>query len=345
MMICSTCGKSISGNFFQYKNKYYCENCGIRCSKCNKKINQIYSNKDNKPYCKSCFSKLFGIICNNCGKELIKYVIHKEKNYCLNCYQNLFGKKCDNCGKNLTKYYEKNGKSYCNICYKDLFGIECSICGKKFLTYINLDGKAYCKRCINKQKCISCSKPVGEKGIHIGDQLYSCKECYSTAMLDNSDLYHLYLEIIKSIQTILNQNIPLIDIIELVTLKELRMIRKWASRNTKGYYSNVNGKKAIYLLKGLSKNIAMGTIVHELAHYYQDLEGIKCKNEKVHEGFAEWLSYKVLSLYNMDKQIKQMINNSYKIYSSGLNMFIKIEKKDGIKGVLNYMKKHSYINT
>jgi hypothetical protein len=342
-MKCSTCGNTILGNYYQFRNNFYCDKCGIRCSNCNQKINQIYSNNnDNKPYCKKCISKLFGISCTNCGKELRKYVIHNGLNYCVDCYQELFGKKCDNCGKNLTKYYIKDKKNYCNKCYKSLFGIECVICGKKLLTYINLNGETYCKRCLNKQKCISCSKPVGEKGIHIGDKLYSCEECYRNALLDDADLYLLYQNIIKSIMNIINHNLPPIDIIKLVTLKELRNVRKWASRNTKGYYTNINGKKAIYVIKGLSKEVATGTIVHELAHYYQDLTGIKCKYEKIHEGFAEWLSYKVLLLHKMDSQINLMINNSYKVYSNGLNLFIEIEKKNGIKGVLNHMKKNSY---
>ncbi len=343
-MNCYRCGNKISGNYTKFNNKNYCQKCGVRCARCDKKITEIYSKEDKIPYCKECFAVIYNLKCESCGMVLEEYVIFQGKKYCHKCYLDLFGK-CENCGKELSRYYEKDGKKYCKDCFRKIHGIKCSLCGKRLLQSIISEGKHYCRTCFNSQKCISCRQPVGNDGIDLGENQYSCQECYKNSVLNDKDLYAVYKFVRDKINNILNFNIPEIEQIKLVNLKELRKVKRWASRNIKGsYHTNYKGKKTMFILKGLSKDIALGTIAHELAHYYQDLNHFNSNKQMVYEGFAEWVGYKVLKSLNMEKQIKHIENNTYKSYSDGLKMYVNMEKKKGIEGVMDYFRKHTINN-
>lgn len=310
---CASCGNLIVGRYIPLNGKYYCENCGIRCASCGKKIKRAYQREgDSKFYCKSCIEKFSEI-------------------------------QCDTCKKPISRYYEKDGKKYCSSCYKKLHGETCSLCGKKLLQYVEIDGKAYCKKCSQTKHCVSCHLPIGEDGIRIDDHMYSCKSCYDNALLKHDDLVDISNKVIRLLEKHFYMNIPKIDHLILTDLKGLRRQKKWTSRNTKGIFINKNGERSIYILRGISKNYAIGTITHELAHFWQNNNGIRSDDIKFIEGFAEWVSYKVYTKLKLFKQIEAMESNKYDEYTIGLGKFRELESQVGVKGVFNYVKTHKHI--
>ncbi len=367
-MKCYICGKTIRGNGLHFdgldidicskcssKIKYckicerplkepdhdICEECIKRlkyCKVCNKPITGLYYELKGNYYCESC-----GIRCDNCGKKIKRFFNNGEKIYCNDCYTKLFGTKCYKCGKNLNRYFKVNNKPYCVDCYKEHYGKVCAGCGKKLTSYFTIGDKVYCKKCADKQKCISCGLPIGENSIEISENMHSCKSCYSDAILTYESLKKLYEETVNVIKKLFNITIPNIDELILSDIKGIRAKRKWASRNTKGFFLRIGNKNSIYVMKGLSKPTAISVLAHEIAHFWQYENNIVSDKKDFIEGFAEWISFKVLEHYNLSKQIESAEKNKYRDYSRGLLLFKKLEKEIGMVGIFSYVKKHKQI--
>lgn len=342
-MICHRCGKKITGKYYTFNSKHYCKECGVRCDVCGKKISKVYSENKIEVLCISCYKNKYAKRCSNCNKPLDKYVVIEGKNYCKDCYEKLFSIRCESCGKTISKYYEVSGKTYCKNCYKENFGKVCFGCGKKLLQYHEIDGHIYCGRCSNKEICVSCYLPIGQTGIKIDQNIYSCKNCYDNAVLTSKELKSIYNKIVGVLYKEYGLKLGDLDELKVTDINGIRRIKRWASKNIKGVYGSVNGKRIIYILRGLAREVVITVLTHEMAHFWQDKNGIRSDDEKFMEGFAEWLSFKIQQKLKLYKQMERAERNRYRTYSSGLKLFKNLENEIGEKGVFEYVKKYRNI--
>ncbi len=92
----------------------------------------------------------------------------------------------------------------------------------------------------------------------------------------------------------------------------------------------------IYLSQDLTRREALGVLAHEYGHawQYQNLSDIDSVETLLFEGFAEWLSYRVLAEAG-DTEGTASVMRDTSIYGRGARWFLSLEKREGLDGVLN----------
>lgn len=105
-----------------------------------------------------------------------------------------------------------------------------------------------------------------------------------------------------------------------------------------GYYQ-AYAPESIWILTGYNREYAIGVIAHELAHAWQSTEAPAKQEKTLKEGFATWCQYKTLMTLGAKSYAKNLFYLSDTDYSRGLRIFLEIEAKNGIQGVINYAAK------
>ncbi len=370
---CTSCKKPIIGGEDNSIDGLcnLCYNRSPKCDICEKAIIGSYTRfVDRSIACDSCMKKY--VKCDRCGKPVVRYTKIRGQILCRNCLTH--APRCSVCSNPIIgTYWIFNKDSVCNYCYKiyercDMCGIpsqflftvhekklcytcqekakRCSACGLpivgRYYSYKNKDG-IYCEHCEHlAPHCDSCGRPVGLKFVEISDGRKICFECQRSAITTEKQLRELIDIAQKGIQKLgleINHKINY----RLISKKMLdRRIRETgaaiADGRNLGLFQRKNEKMSIFLQSHLPLQLALGTICHELAHVWQSENVIdRAQHKLIREGFCEWVSYKVLMLYDYHGQA-ELISSLDDIYGQGFKKFFEIEKKQGLKAVLEYAK-------
>jgi len=171
---CETCGKNITGDFFDHNGQLNCRNCAenmYRCAKCNRTIEGEYLYSKEGRYHPKCveYSR-----CTKCSELIIgSEMVAIGKHFHPKCFT------CTDCGVELpSKFYNREGAPVCESCSIDgnIIATICDKCSRPILsTYVSYEGKSFHDECFS---CNSCRKilPI--------DNFYSVKgnpHCYDCA--------------------------------------------------------------------------------------------------------------------------------------------------------------------
>lgn len=274
------------------------------------------------------------IKCSTC-KQIIKdqYFKYQGKYYCQNC-----GIKCSSCGCKVIEHYrDKAGNILCEKCYLQQYSRQCSCCGQFITQYVKVNQRIYCQKCSKSPNCISCNYPSGKNRVMIDNRIYSCNNCYKTAILEPQQLIKLYQEVNIILKRDFKLQIPAVDYLYLSNLRKMKLVKRKLSSYLKGFYLNKNGTVSLYILRGMSKANTIGVLTHEMVHIWQIANKLNSQNILIFEGFAEWTSYKILELFNYSEQMRLLQINLFAEYRKGLDFFLELERKKGINGVLNFI--------
>lgn len=102
-----------------------------------------------------------------------------------------------------------------------------------------------------------------------------------------------------------------------------------------GYYQAF-APESIWIITGYSREYAIGVIAHEFAHAWQSTEAPARQNKTLKEGFATWCQYKMLMALGAQSIANALFSLSDSDYSRGLRIYLDVEAKSGISGVINY---------
>ena len=102
---------------------------------------------------------------------------------------------------------------------------------------------------------------------------------------------------------------------------------------TLGLYARRGIRRSIYVQSGLPIILFLQVAAHEYAHPWQGENCPILRDLLVHEGFAEWVAYKVLDYYGYSHNQERMIARQ-DIYGQGLRWALEIENKYGVEGLL-----------
>lgn len=227
----------------------------------------------------------------------------------------------------------------------------CRSCGKRIKReYIEINGAGrYCKDCYNQRNhCNVCGAPLTDEHWLLSDKRVSCGYCHTTAVYNPNEATALYEEMKNLIKQNfgLQLNIPtglaLVDRKQLanIILKQSQAqpnrhgVEDLDPEKTLGVYTRRGMKRGIYIQTGLPRTILLQIAAHEFAHAWQGENCPVLREELVHEGFAEWVAYKVLGLYGYKQQQSQMTQRN-DIYGKGLNWALAIDSKYGVEGVID----------
>jgi hypothetical protein len=104
-----------------------------------------------------------------------------------------------------------------------------------------------------------------------------------------------------------------------------------------GRFVRVNDHYTIKILRGLSREMCLETIAHELGHAWQ-AENIPGMHETIwQEGFAQWTAAKMLKLYRMNNLLDRLESRD-DLYGEGYRRVAKLEKRYGKEGMLTRLK-------
>lgn len=262
--------------------------------------------------------------------------------------------RCEKCGNILSGQYRiLEGKNYCEPCY-EVICPRCKICNSiiegEYFTGNDKKSK-YCKKCYDfYSHCADCGVPAGPSGINLPDGRNLCSDCYSVAIFDEQKGDKIFEEVKEALKKSpgINvrfpiKNIKLVDKTRLNELLENKTLEYIPHDGVSGlhYYEKINGRiniSEIYILKGLTPGRSLAVIAHEYSHAWQAENCPDKQESSVREGFAEWVSFKLLKTKGYKDEAEIMLKTADPVYGEGLKKYIELEKKYGSPGVFNYAK-------
>jgi hypothetical protein len=102
---------------------------------------------------------------------------------------------------------------------------------------------------------------------------------------------------------------------------------------TLGVYARRGIRRGIYVQSGLPRTLLLQIIAHEYAHAWQGENTPLLREPIIHEGFAEWVAYKVMGHYRLTRQQVRM-QSRLDVYGQGLKWALGVEANQGITGLI-----------
>lgn len=226
---------------------------------------------------------------------------------------------------------------------------RCLTCGKRVKgRYWAMDGVGpYCDTCHRERPpCDVCRAPLGDEHWTLSDGRLFCSHCYETGVFKPEEARDLYEESKKVVfQTMgLELTIPtalvLVDRDQLteVIFKQSNGSKILDIEKTMGIYARRGMKRGIYVQTGLPRLLFLQVASHEFAHAWQGENCPLLRDARLHEGFAEWVAYRVLGHYGYKDQMTHMKSRD-DIYGQGLQWVLDLESKVGEAGVIEACRK------
>jgi hypothetical protein len=104
-------------------------------------------------------------------------------------------------------------------------------------------------------------------------------------------------------------------------------------QRTLGIYTRRGMRRGIYVQTGLPRLLFLQVAAHEYAHAWQGENCPLLREGLAHEGFAEWVAYRVLGHYGYERGQERMCARQ-DIYGQGLKWALELESRQGIAGVI-----------
>lgn len=294
--------------------------------------------------------KLKKLLCSSCGSTITrKYYrsVDFKKVFCPSCYEEY--SRCQVCNEPVIGPSTARGMNLCFDCYTA--ANKCSCCGtslefEKAFVVKGVHG-FFCKKCFSsKYSCSFCKKPVQFpfKLTKIDDELSLCSSCVDFTIYEHDKAANILLNMRVLLKKLVGISVNGKLLLKLVSKKEMRTInggiRSFKNKREvqPGLFKFTYEGKTIFMKKGMPIDRFISVLAHEYAHAWQHEH---CKTElssTIREGFAEWISTKILWLLGLQNQIGE-IEDRTDIYGIGLRKIQSIETFRGVNGVVDYVLK------
>jgi len=208
-----------------------------------------------------------------------------------------------------------------------------------------------CQKCTQSDmRCYVCNLPVNDVARQLIDGRALCSTHHQQAVFTQDQATELFDGVKRDVQSMLSQMGPLPH--QNITLKleakarldstggniisghddSLLMGLTRTYRRPAGDFSH-----EIYLLYGLTSARMVAVSAHEYGHAWVHENVKRTLRKDTHEGFCEFLAYKILSQKQETEETKVLLESNY---SQGqLQAFIAAEKEYGFYRVIEWMKK------
>ncbi len=256
--------------------------------------------------------------------------------------------RCHICGKGIEgRYWLLDGKVYCDDCYQKV-GPRCFLCNSLLTEeycIVPYTGNTFCKDCYNKYPlCRTCGNPVGPDGTYIDSERCLCPLCYSKAIFTHASLGPVYQEAVLELRLLGLEITKPVSNLSIMSQDELDSYLGMDGVGENGFCESWTSAgqvyaHRIYVLYGLSYEEALAVLCHELSHAWHAENNPYLKSGFFCEGFAEWVSYKVMVKKGFLNYAEKMYKNPDPVYGDGLRYILDIEKKYGTASTIDYLKK------
>jgi hypothetical protein len=291
--------------------------------------------------------------CHLCGHRLYGSFVKYDNGLviCIRCHSEL--PRCHGCGipsyslQTVAREPSQQTDSspteqYCLQCIARM--PRCSACGKPIATsYLQVGDSpaAYCRQCMaQRPHCDVCGAPLGPGSQILPDNQSRCASCAATAIYHEAEAQQLYQQVIAVTSTTLGLHVAHPPTLHVVSRRELDRLRssfggedQIAPQHLLGFFAQRGLLTSIYAEYGLPRALLIGTLAHEFGHAWQAEHCPWHQSEFRREGFAEWVSYRVLLALGYACEAARATQRE-DIYGSGLRHFISVEQQSGLVGVL-----------
>jgi hypothetical protein len=240
----------------------------------------------------------------------------------------------------------------------------CLACGKPVKSkYYEFDGQGpYCLECYHQRPpCDVCGAPLTNEHWQLSDGRTTCANCHATAIYVPALAIALYdeMQALVAEQLGLTLNVPTgLALVDRNQLRDVIHQQKVSGRvsqqlraqstspstgldsapemeveRTLGLYARRGMRRGIYIQTGLPRMLFLQVAAHEYAHAWQGENVPTLRNGLIHEGFAEWVAYRVLGLYGYRRGQERMLARQDH-YGSGLRWALEEETAHGYHGVI-----------
>lgn len=233
--------------------------------------------------------------------------------------------------------------SLCEECYAGK--LRCAACDLQVGTQaFMLEGetRVYCRNCFEeKPRCDTCGAPVGTHYWSRTDGRKLCDNCQATVVSDRKHAEALYDGVRAGLMRLLGITLQKSCGLQLVSRNQLLGLIAKSSLYTLdaeskdrcfGLFIREGKHRAIFVEYALPQIVLMEVMAHEYAHAWQNEN---CPGEltpEVQEGFAEWVTYKLLQSWGATKRTERMLRRD-DIYGRGLKKMLQWEEEGGIAAV------------
>lgn len=196
-----------------------------------------------------------------------------------------------------------------------------------------------CEPCQRTQPaCSVCAAPT--KSPKEVDGRFICPECKKVAIDSEAELQPLYREVQRYVETLTGKKVDKAPPVLLVQADEMETrFAEGSGRSFRphAFYRAYN-PEIIYVLSGHSAYDLGPTLAHEFTHAWQSRHCPQ-QDRMLSEGFATWVGYKYAQSRGFHRQMSQMQGSRDPDYGEGLRRCLEIEKRSGVKGLVEFVQK------
>jgi hypothetical protein len=233
--------------------------------------------------------------------------------------------------------------SLCVECYQEK--LRCASCHRQVGTQaFMLEGETriYCRNCFeDRPRCDTCGAPVGTQYWTRPDGRTLCDRCQSTAVSDTTQAHVLYDQVRQGLTGTLGMSLREPCQLKLVNRRQLHELIEKSSLHSLdadsrgrcfGLFIREGRHRAIFVEYGLPQIVLLEVLSHEYAHAWQSENWTSGPPPEVQEGFAEWVSYKLLQSWGCHRRSERMLRRD-DLYGAGLKLMLDWERESGPEGV------------
>jgi hypothetical protein len=278
------------------------------------------------------------VVCSLCGRPIVgEYARYEELdlNVCRTCQK---AARCASCSLPMAGFLVGDG-TYCSRCIAR--APRCAGCGRPiFGNYREIVGTEgmFCERCSrNSLPCALCGAPAPNGQMRAGR--FVCRSCRALLIEDAAAYDSLYAEMIERAQDVLGLEIspPPLDVVSAASFDPSRLAEEISVDRLSGLFERrADGEASILILTPQTSSRAAAVMAHELGHAWQARHCPDAQGTRIREGFAEWVSWKLLAGLPGGERERERIEARRDDYGWGFRIFRGIEERGGIDAVLWY---------
>jgi len=229
--------------------------------------------------------------------------------------------------------------SLCLQCYEQK--LRCASCGLQVggqAFMLEGETRIYCRHCFEERpRCDTCGAPVGAHYWTRPDGRKLCDRCQSTAVSDPSQAHALYKQVRSALVRTLGMTLREPCQLKLVNRRQLYELIEKSSLHSLdadsrgrcfGLFIREGQHRAIFVEYGLPQIVLLEVLSHEYAHAWQSENCSSDSPPEIQEGFAEWVSYKLLQCWGCSRRSERMLRRD-DVYGRGLKLMLQWEREGG----------------
>jgi len=167
-----------------------------------------------------------------------------------------------------------------------------------------------------------------------------CSRCHSTAIYDTAIATQLFNETVEAVVRQLGLQLRVGVDFRLADAPLLARMRAEGGfvgeERTLGLYHRNGRIRTIYVLYGLPKLSFRTVVAHEYAHAWQGETCPLLEDDRLREGFAEWVAYRHLLYLGCTKAAQRMLTSQHP-YRPLLEEVLALDERIGPAGVVAHI--------